>query len=111
MDIGTAVALIVSVPGVIALVNLAKSVVDLGKFAALVAFVLGVGINLAAWAAGAAYVGADPFSVAALGAMTGLAASGIHDVTNTRSTTVTVNQAESRYGIDAVIRGAVNRSE
>lgn len=81
MDAATAVVTIISVPGIIALVNLVKAHVELGKWAALLAFVLGVGINLAAWAAGAAYVGVDAFSVSALGAMTGLAAAGVYDST------------------------------
>lgn len=81
MDTATAVATIISVPGVIALVNLIKTRVDLGKWAALLAFALGIGINLAAWAAGAAYAGMDAFSVAAVGAMTGLGAAGLYDVT------------------------------
>lgn len=82
MDIATAVTVIISVPGVLALVNLAKTVVDLGKWAALVSFVLGIGINLAAFYCGAAYGGANLFGVVAIGALTGLGASGLYDVTS-----------------------------
>lgn len=82
MNIATAVLTIISVPGVIALVNLIKTKVDLGKWAALVAFTLGIGLNLAAWAAGAAYTGVDAFTVACIGALVGLGASGIYDQTS-----------------------------
>ena len=85
MDIATAVAVIVSVPGVLALVNLVKSVVDLGKYAALLAFALGIGVNLAAYYTGAAYADANIFGVVCVGALAGLGASGIYDVTSPKA--------------------------
>lgn len=77
----SAVVTIISVAGVTALVNLIKSKWPLGKWAALVAFVLGIGLNLAAFYAHAAYVGSDPFTVGCIGALVGLGASGYYDVT------------------------------
>lgn len=88
MNTATAVTVIISVPGVIALVNLIKTRVSLGKWAALVAFALGISLNLAAWAAGAAYAGVDAFSVACVGALVGLGASGLYDVVGRSASTI-----------------------
>jgi len=81
MDTATAVLTVLSVPGVIAIVNLIKSRIELGKWAALLAFALGIGLNVGASFAGAAYQGANVFGVVCVGALVGLGAAGVYDVT------------------------------
>jgi|GEM_PF-1274145 len=78
----TAVLILISAAGVIALVNLVKSFGVTGKWSALAALVIGIALNLAAWKAGAAFAGADWFTVAATGALVGLGASGLYDTTS-----------------------------
>lgn len=77
----TAVLILISVVGVVALTNLVKQFGVVGKWSMLAALVLGIVLNLAAWSSGAAFVGADWFTVAATGAMVGLGASGLYDST------------------------------
>ena len=71
---------IIGVPAIVALVNLLKSSISLGRYAALVAVIIGIAISLAvhtwgdqAW-----------FAAAAQGLIFGLGAAGIWDITHDR---------------------------
>ena len=86
MDTATAVLIVTSVPGVTALVTLAKQFGVTGKWATIASLAFGIGLNLGAWAAGVAFVGASWFGVASVGILVGLGAAGIYDysVANSR---------------------------
>lgn len=77
----TAAILLISPAGVLALVNFGKKLGVAGSWALVLAFVLGIALNLAAWVSGIAYVGAPLFAVVAAGAIAGLTASGLWDAT------------------------------
>lgn len=66
-----------SVPAIIALTNLAKGLGLNGRWSALLAVVLGVALNLAAWA----WAGQAWYSFAVEGVILGLGASGVYDLT------------------------------
>ena len=72
-----AIMTIASVPAIVALVNLAKSLGLNGKLSALVAVVLGVCLNVATVAA----AGSPIFEAASQGLLLGLAAAGLYDLT------------------------------
>ena len=74
IDLVTGIA---TVPAILALVNLSKSFGVTGKWAALVAVLLGVGINLAQWA----WADAAWFTAATSGLLLGLGAAGLYDIT------------------------------
>ena len=73
----TAIMTITSVPAIVALVNLAKGLGLNGKLSALVAVVLGVGLNVATVAAAGSLI----FEAASQGLLLGLAAAGLYDLT------------------------------
>ena len=81
---GTLVALI-SVPGIIAIVNLLKSIGLSGRWSALVAVALGVGLSLAHWA----LADSGAWQAAESGIVLGLGAAGLWDVTKTTPSGVT----------------------
>lgn len=70
-----AVTAIVSVPAILALVNLAKGLGLGGKWSALGAVVIGVGLT-----AGRQYLPPDAFGTVAEGLLYGLGAAGLYDV-------------------------------
>ena len=72
----SAVVTIASVPAIVALVNMAKGLGLNGKLSALVAVILGVGLNVAAVAA----AGSPIFEAASQGLLLGLAAAGLYDL-------------------------------
>lgn len=72
-----AIMTIASVPAIVALVNLAKSLGLNGKLSALVAVVLGVALNVATVAAAESPI----FEAASQGLLLGLAAAGLYDLT------------------------------
>lgn len=80
------ITLIATVPAILALVNLAKSFGVVGKWATLLAVVLGIGLQLADYAfltdnqSAAGWYGA-----AAAGLILGLSAAGLYDVARTVS--------------------------
>ena len=67
-----------TVPAVVALVNLAKAFGISGKWSALLAVTLGVGISLAT-----TYADADVVRTVSDGLILGLGAAGVYDVANT----------------------------
>lgn len=76
-----AVTTLVSVPAILALVNLAKQLGVPAKIAPVLAIVLGVGLSVATH-----YFGSDPaFAAGASGLMLALAASGLYDVTKPKT--------------------------
>ena len=72
----TAVLSIVSVPAIVAIVNLLKSLGLAGKWSALAAVLIAVGL-----VAGQAYAPSDLFSVISNGLTLGLGAAGLYDMT------------------------------
>ena len=69
---------ILSIPAVLALVNLVKGAVELGKFAALVAVGIGIVLSVSVYQFG----DQGWFVAATQGLLIGLAASGLWDVAN-----------------------------
>ena len=68
---------IASIPAILALVNLGKSLGITGRWSAVAAIVLGVALNVATY-----YLGGEPaFQAAAQGLILGLSAAGLYDVT------------------------------
>ena len=85
MDKATAISaavLLISPAGVLALVNFTKKLGLTGSWALLLAPVLGIALNVTAFYSGIAYVGAPLFAVVAIGAIAGLTASGLWDVSS-----------------------------
>ncbi|MDK9294559.1 hypothetical protein FAM19031_000597 [Propionibacterium freudenreichii] len=75
----TTLVALISVPGILALVNLLKSIGLSGRWSALAAVLLGVGLSVAHWAL--ADWGA--WQAAESGIVLGLGAAGLWDVTKT----------------------------
>ncbi len=75
IDLATSLA---SVPGIVALVNLAKQLGLRGPWLPLLAIVLGVALSLAAWAA----ADAAWWQAACQGVIFGLGAAGLWDLTS-----------------------------
>jgi len=97
MDKATAISaavLLISPAGVLALVNFAKKLGLTGSWALLLAPVLGIALNVTAFYSGIAYVGAPLFAVVAIGAIAGLTASGLWDVSS-QTTTIHVHNYSS----------------
>ena len=77
-----AITTLATVPAVIALVNLLKDTFNInGKYSAIIAVIIGVGLNIANYALG----DAGWYQAAAQGLILGLGASGLYDITNTAS--------------------------
>ena len=77
-----AITTLATVPAVIALVNLLKDTFNInGKYSALLAVIIGVGLNIANYALG----DAGWYQAAAQGLILALGASGLYDITNTAS--------------------------
>lgn len=77
-----AITTLATVPAVIALVNLIKNTFNInGKYSALLAVIIGVGLNIANYALG----DAGWYQAAAQGLILALGASGLYDITNTAS--------------------------
>lgn len=68
---------IATVPAIVALTNLLKSLGIGGKWSALVAVLLGVGLSVASWA----LAGTGWWEQASSGLLLGLAAAGLYDLT------------------------------
>ena len=68
---------IVTVPAIVALVNLVKGLGVGGKWSALVAVLLGVALSVASWA----LAGTGWWDAASGGLLLGLAAAGLYDLT------------------------------
>ena len=80
------ITLIATVPAILALVNLAKSFGVVGKWSALLAVVLGVGLQLADYAFLTDTQSASGwYGAAAAGLILGLSAAGLYDVARTVS--------------------------
>lgn len=67
---------VATVPAIVALTNLVKSLGISGKWSALVAVLLGVGLSVASWA----LAGAGWWDAASGGLLLGLAAAGLYDL-------------------------------
>ena len=94
MDKATAISaavLLISPAGVLALVNFAKKLGLTVSWALLLAPVLGIALNVTAFYSGIAYLGAPLFAVVAIGAIAGLTASGLWDVSSSVASTVNVH--------------------
>lgn len=90
----TAAVLLMSAPGVLALVKAIDHFVGLpGYWKFVVSLVLGIGLNVGAFLSGIAYVGAPIFAVVCVGVVAALAASGFWDVAS-NSGSVTVVQTK-----------------
>ena len=77
-----AITTLATVPAVIALVNLLKYTFNInGRYSALLAVIIGVGLNIANYALG----DAGWYQAAAQGLILALGASGLYDITNTAS--------------------------
>lgn len=77
-----AITTLATVPAVIALVNLIKNTFNInGRYSALLAVIIGVGLNIANYALG----DAGWYQAAAQGLILGLGSSGLYDITNTAS--------------------------
>ena len=77
-----AITTLATVPAVIALVNLIKNTFNInGRYSALLAVIIGVGLNIANYALG----DAGWYQAAAQGLILALGASGLYDITNTAS--------------------------
>ena len=77
-----AITTLATVPAVLALVNLLKYTFNInGKYSALLAVIIGVGLNIANYALG----DAGWYQAAAQGLILALGASGLYDITNTAS--------------------------
>lgn len=81
----TAVLTIVSVPGILALVNLAKHLGLTGPWSALLAVILGVALALTAYL----LAGTGTWQAIQQGLILGLSAAGLYDLTGTTKTTAT----------------------
>lgn len=79
MDPLTAVLIVTSVPGVTALVTFVKQMGVTGRWLTLSSLIFGIGLNLGAFYAGVAFVGASWFGVACVGLLVGLGSAGIYD--------------------------------
>ena len=76
MELDPTVVTLISIPAILALVNLAKSFGVSGKWAALLAVGLGVALVL-----GQHFVDAELWSLITLGLILGLSAAGLYDAT------------------------------
>ena len=77
-----AITTLATVPAVIALVNLLKYTFNInGRYSAIIAVIIGVGLNIANYALG----DAGWYQAAAQGLILALGASGLYDITNTAS--------------------------
>ena len=77
-----AITTLATVPAVIALVNLIKNTFNInGRYSALLAVIIGVGLNIASYALG----DMGWYQAAAQGLILGIGASGLYDITNTAS--------------------------
>ena len=77
-----AITTLATVPAVIALVNLLKDTFNInGKYSALLAVIIGVGLNIANYALG----DMGWYQAACQGLILGIGASGLYDITNTAS--------------------------
>lgn len=85
IDLVTSIA---TVPAILAIVNLLKGLGLHGRWSALVAVALGVGLNLAVWA----FADYAWFTAASSGLILGLGAAGLYDLGN--STTEAQHAAE-----------------
>lgn len=77
MDSQTVLAAVAGVPATVAVTNLIKKSVDLGRWSAFVAVLISMGLNVAV----SAHAGEDLFIGAMRGLILGLAASGLYDLT------------------------------
>lgn len=77
-----AITTLATVPAVIALVNLLKYTFNInGRYSAIIAVIIGVGLNIANYALG----DAGWYQAACQGLILGLSGSGLYDITNTAS--------------------------
>lgn len=77
-----AITTLATVPAVIALVNLLKYTFNInGRYSAIIAVILGIGLNIASYALG----DMGWYQAAAQGLILGLGSSGLYDITNTAS--------------------------
>ena len=77
-----ALTTLATVPAVLALVNLLKDTFNInGKYSAIIAVIIGVGLNIANYALG----DAGWYQAACQGLILGLGGSGLYDITNTAS--------------------------
>jgi len=73
------ITILATIPAILALTNLAKSLGLAGRWSALLAVLLGVGLNVADWA----LAGQGWYAAAADGLILGLSAAGLYDLAQT----------------------------